>query len=57
MSRYPAELEPISGEDYREAVQLAEVVVPWAEGNGAKYRDAITYALFPSLDVFALPMS
>ena len=32
MSRYPAELEPVSEEEYREAVQLAEAVVTWAEG-------------------------
>lgn len=31
MSRYPAALEPVSEEEYREVVQLAEAVVSWSE--------------------------
>jgi HEPN domain-containing protein len=30
-SRYPGEEEPVTEEEYREAVQLAEAVVAWAE--------------------------
>ena len=31
MSRYPGDLEPVTEEEYEEAVQLAEAVVLWAE--------------------------
>jgi HEPN domain-containing protein len=30
-SRYPGDLEPVTEEEYREAVRLAETVVRWAE--------------------------
>ncbi len=30
--RYPGDFEPITEEEYREAVRLAEAVVHWAEG-------------------------
>jgi HEPN domain-containing protein len=30
-SRYPGDLEPVTEEEYREAVRLAETVVQWAE--------------------------
>ena len=30
-SRYPGDLEPISEEEYQEAVRLAEFIVRWAE--------------------------
>lgn len=32
ISRYPGMEEPVTEEQYREAVRLAEVVVKWAEG-------------------------
>ncbi len=31
LMRYPGDLEPVTEEEYREAVRLAEVVVHWAE--------------------------
>jgi HEPN domain-containing protein len=31
-SRYPGEFEPVSLEDYHEALRLARAVVAWAEG-------------------------
>ena len=31
LMRYPGNLEPVTEEEYREAVRLAEVVVHWAE--------------------------
>ena len=31
LSRYPENLEPVTEEEYREAVRLAEAVVHWAE--------------------------
>jgi HEPN domain-containing protein len=30
-TRYPGAFEPVTEEDYQEAVQVAEVVVEWAE--------------------------
>jgi HEPN domain-containing protein len=32
ISRYPGDFEPIDEEEYKQAVQLAETVVLWAEG-------------------------
>jgi HEPN domain-containing protein len=32
MSRYPAALEPVNEDEYREAMRLAEAIVSWAEG-------------------------
>ncbi len=32
VGRYPHEHRPVSEDDYREALALAEVVVRWAEG-------------------------
>lgn len=32
LSRYPGDLEPVTEEQYQEAVRLAEAVVQWAEG-------------------------
>lgn len=31
-TRYPGPTEPVSEDDYRRAVELAEGVVAWAEG-------------------------
>ena len=31
ISRYPGNLEPVEGEEYREAVRLTEFAVRWAE--------------------------
>jgi len=32
LARYPGEYEPVSDEEYRAAVRLAEAVVEWAKG-------------------------
>ena len=32
LSRYPGDLEPVTDEEYRKALSLAEIVVKWAEG-------------------------
>jgi len=32
LSRYPGDLEPVTDEEYRRALSLAEIVVKWAEG-------------------------
>jgi HEPN domain-containing protein len=32
LSRYPGDLEPVTEEEYRKALYLAEIVVKWAEG-------------------------
>ncbi len=32
LSRYPGDLEPVTEEEYRKALGLAEIVVKWAEG-------------------------
>ena len=32
LSRYPGDLEPVTEEEYRKALRLAETVVKWAEG-------------------------
>lgn len=34
--RYPGEKEPVTEEDYREAIKLAELVLAWAEGTISK---------------------
>ena len=31
LTRYPADLEPVTEEEYLETVRLAEAVVSWAE--------------------------
>src|SRR4030042_199386 len=31
LSRYPGDLEPVTDEEYRKALSLAEIVVKWAE--------------------------
>ncbi|MFH1440678.1 MAG: HEPN domain-containing protein [Candidatus Omnitrophota bacterium] len=33
MSRYPSALEPVSEEEYQEAVQLSEFVIEWVKKN------------------------
>lgn len=33
MSRYPSSVEPISEEEYQEAIRLAEVVMEWVKKN------------------------
>lgn len=32
-SRYPDDAEPVTEAEYREAIQLAEIVLAWAEGQ------------------------
>jgi HEPN domain-containing protein len=32
LSRYPGDLEPVTEEEYRKTLYLAEIVVKWAEG-------------------------
>ena len=36
LSRYPGDLEPVTEKDYREAVELAEKVIQWAERSISK---------------------
>ncbi|WP_456426485.1 HEPN domain-containing protein [Rhodocaloribacter sp.] len=33
LTRYPADLEPVTREEHREAVRMAEAVVRWAEAH------------------------
>jgi HEPN domain-containing protein len=36
LSRYPGDLEPVTEKDYKEAIELAEKVVAWAERSISK---------------------
>lgn len=36
LSRYPGDLEPVTEKDYKEAVELAEKVIQWAESSISK---------------------
>jgi HEPN domain-containing protein len=36
LSRYPGDLEPVTEKDYKEAVELAEKVIQWAERSISK---------------------